>query len=319
MAERLPKTAEPVGAKKPGRVRRSVGAIAELRRGMSLPLASLGVLKRHRRLFAYAALPLLINTLVYIGAIAGGAFLIHAWQPSIPAWEFWGPVGGWISGFINWMLPTLKWGFMIVIFLASYFSFRAVGMILASPFNDLLSEKVEGSLCEARSIATPTPLQGAYVTLFSLGDTIWNVTRQLLCMILVLPLLFIPIVGWLPLFLVTAHYTGLGFFEVATARNLLRNSHKRPAVKAWRWRILGLGIAMEIMFLIPFGGLFVLPLGVIAGTLIYCDHDWEQTLTEIDKPRPTRYEAPRLKGAAQLPEERPAVKISDVVQDAPVE
>jgi CysZ protein len=251
-----------------------------------------------------AALPLIINTLVYVGALAGGAYLIHIWQPSVGAWEFWGPVGGWLSAFINWSIPALKWGVMILIFLASYFSFRAVGMILASPFNDLLSEHVEACLCEARKGAPPTPLQSARVAIFSLGDTIWNVARQLFYMLLVLPLLLIPLLGWLPLFVVTAYFTGLGFFEVATARNLLRNAHKKPAVRVCRWRILGLGIAMEVMFVTPLA-LIVLPLGVVAGTLIYCEHDWERCLDTVSVPRPPRYEAPRRKGIQVAPDPDP--------------
>ena len=303
MPETLPKKPEPLVPTGPGQVRRLLGAVAEIRRGLVLPLAALLVLKRNRRLMRVAALPLIINTLVYVMAIAGGFYLIHIWQPTVGNWQFWGPVGGWLSEFINWSIPALKWGVAILIFLASYFTFRAVGMIVASPFNDRLSEAVEGYLCEARCGQPPTLKQSLRVTVFSLRDTIWNVTKQFLFMLLVLPLLIIPVLGWLPLFVITAYFTGLGFFEVATARNLMRNMHKQPAVQIGRWRILGLGVIMEVMFLIPFGGLIVLPLGVIAGTLIYCDQDWDELLETVSAPRPPRYEAPRLRGRGSAAEE----------------
>ncbi|MFT5126676.1 MAG: CysZ protein [Rhodothermales bacterium] len=311
MPETLPTKAEPLAPKRTGLIKRFFAAIAEIRRGIALPLAALAVLKRNRRLMRVAALPLLINTLVYVLAIAGGFHLIHIWQPSIGEWAFWGPVGGWLSSFINWTIPALKWGVGIVIFLASYFSFRAVGMIVASPFNDLLSEAVEGYLCEARSGTPPTMKQSVHTAIFSLADTMWNVTKQLFCMLLVLPLLLIPVLGWIPLFVITAYFTGLGFFEVATARNLMRNAHKHPAVRAMRWRIFGLGIIMECMFLVPFGGLIVLPLGVIAGTLMYCDNDWDEILAKVSAPLPPRYEAPRLK---REPTTIEPVAISEVSQ-----
>ena len=76
----------------------------------------------------------------------------------------------------------------------------------------------------------------------------------------------------------------------------------KKIVRADRWRILGLGIFMEGMFLVPFGGMLVLPLGVIAGTLMYCDHDWDDVLEAVSAPLPPRYESPRLKPKNPLPE-----------------
>ena len=62
---------------------------------------------------------------------------------------------------------------------------------------------------------------------------------------------------------------------------------------AHRFQMLGLGMAMEILFLIPFAGLLMLPVGVTAGTLLYCRIDWTQWLAANKLDRPPGFCPPR--------------------------
>ena len=61
-----------------------------------------------------------------------------------------------------------------------------------------------------------------------------------------------------------------------------------------RWEIFGMGVAMELLFMIPFAGLLLLPLGVTAGTMIYCGADWHALLAGSTRPTPANYHPPRL-------------------------
>jgi uncharacterized protein involved in cysteine biosynthesis len=58
------------------------------------------------------------------------------------------------------------------------------------------------------------------------------------------------------------------------ARHDLEPRHRRPAIRAQRPEMFGLGVAIECLFLVPFAALLILPLGVTAGTILFCRTDW---------------------------------------------
>ena len=57
--------------------------------------------------------------------------------------------------------------------------------------------------------------------------------------------------------------------------------------------MLGLGMALQLMFAIPFVGLLVMPIGVTAGTILYCHTDWERLARNGWQP-PDGFVPPRL-------------------------
>lgn len=271
-------------------------------RGFMLPFSAMSVLLQHRGLKRYAVLPLLFSALVYFVAIGLFIWLLARWGIEVGPWEFWGPVGGWLAKTVNWLLIAMKWIVILpLMLLVSYFTFTAVGMVAASPFNDMLSERVERAVCEPVAGAS----MGWWLTSRSIAISMWDslviVLRQVGWSVLVLPLLFVPFLGFLPLFIVTAYFTGLGFVDISPARHYLRNHHKRPMFRDHRWEIFGMGVAMELLFLIPFAGLLMLPLGVTAGTMLYCRADWAALLAGSPHPLPSTYHAPILKAAAPTP------------------
>jgi uncharacterized protein involved in cysteine biosynthesis len=55
-----------------------------------------------------------------------------------------------------------------------------------------------------------------------------------------------------------------------------------------------MGIALQLLFLIPFAGLLILPVGVASGTIGYCERDWERILAEAGVEPPRGFAAPRI-------------------------
>jgi len=183
----------------------------------------------------------------------------------------------------------------------AYLSFTAVGLGLASPFNELLSEQVERAVCVPPSGAKVPMRRWLAGTLRALLDSFALVFRQLFFSILALPLLLIPVVGAVPLFVISAHFSGRGYFEVATSRHFLRRQHLGPVLRARRWELFGMGVAIQLLFLIPFVGLLVLPLGVAAGTLAYCKVDWEGAWQENHLTPPVGFIPPKLRtGSSEI-------------------
>lgn len=280
--------------------------------GFSLPWRGAGLLLRNRKVKRIAILPLVVNLLVY--AVALGVFfhLLSQWTVSDVAWSFWWGTGETLSWVANSMGSVLKWVVGIPLaLLVSYFTFTTVGMLLASPFNDILSERLERVLCEEWTHPPQTWRFMLRSTCWSAFDSLRIVLRQAFLCILCLPLLLIPVVGFLPLFLVCAYYTGLGFLDVGMARNLLRDRHKRPAIREMRWTFFGLGLAMELCFLVPFLGMILMPVGVASGTLLYCRIDWARLFRENGWDYPEGFVPPQLRQGAS-----PAV-IVPPAEDAP--
>lgn len=268
--------------------------MADFARGFSMPLRAARLLLTHRGVKRIAVLPLIANVIIYAAAFILVIWLVSVLDLSVSQWEFWGPVGGWLSTGLNWTTGALKWVLAIPLFLiATYFTFTMIGMVAAAPFNDLLSARVERRLCAPEDEQNLPLGLTAKLMILSVLDALQIVGMQVLAMVLCLPLLLIPIVGAIPLFCVVAYFSGLGYFDTATARNNLRWKHKSPMIAERRWMIFGFGVAMELMFLVPFVGLLLLPIGVTAGTIIYCRSDWRQMMKARAMEPPPGFMPPR--------------------------
>ena len=261
-----------------------------------LPLHAAMLLLRTRGLKRYAVLPLLVNLVLYVLAAMAAFYLIWRWDLSVPSWDFLWSTGALLSKVLNWVLATLKWAVGIpLILLVCYFTFTAAGMIVASPFNDMLSARVEQVVCEPTQRPSVPIGVNTRAAVLSVLDAMWIVMKQLFFMAMALPFLLIPVVGFVPLFLVTAYFTGVAVVDTSMARNYLRTRHKMPMIRLHRWRVLLLGLAVEVLFLIPFAGLLILPLGVTAGTMMYCGWDWKALLESSRQEPPTGFVAPRMR------------------------
>lgn len=267
--------------------------LSEFTRGLALPLRGAAYLVRNRGLKRYAILPLLANILLYMLALAIFFWFLWHWQVGQVAWEFWGPVGGWLAAAVNWMGWMLKLVVAMVALAASFFTFTAVGMALASPLNDILSEKVELVYCRTDAKIDLPFRFTAKAALLSFYDSLYNLAKQLLFTLLSLPFLLIPLVGFLPMLFVGAYFAGFGYIDSAMARNYLRRRHKKLLSETRFWEIVGFGIAMQAAFAIPLLGMLLMPVGVTAGTLIYCAADWEKLFHDSGMPLPSGFVPPK--------------------------
>ncbi|MBI3832463.1 MAG: EI24 domain-containing protein [Planctomycetes bacterium] len=270
--------------------------LAQFLHGFAMPLRALGWLCSHRGVKRYAILPFLTALLFYALIVAAAAYAIGHWDWGAVRFEF---LGAWLHEKLAGFMNVLKWIVLLPVLIAcAYFSFSAVGLVIASPLNDLLSERIELELCgpkERLILPFNKYLRGMG---YSIWDSFTILLRQVFFTALTVPLLLVPVVGFLPFFLVCAYYTGRGYFEVGTARNLLRPKHSRSTLRALRWQLLGLGVAIQLLFSIPFMPLFILPLGITAGTLMYCAVDWEAALRESRLEPPLGFQPPKPKPKA---------------------
>lgn len=242
--------------------------------GLGWPFRGASFLCRNRGVKRYVLLAIIANMFLYFLSLAVLLWLLWKWQPAATAWDFWGPVGSWLTAAYNTVAPWMRWIVFLVALLLSYFTFTAVGMVVASPLNDMLSEKVEllaaNRRAEERRLGESLKITGA-----SLVDSMYMSAWQLVLTAVFFPFVFIPVVGFLPLFIVGAYFGSRSFVIPAPARHGLRLRDMRALFRRRRWELLGFGTTMQLLFMIPFAGMVILPVGVTAGTLFYCKYESE--------------------------------------------
>lgn len=232
----------------------------------------------HPKLWTWAIIPTLINLTILIGMIAG---LIHYYD-DIYVWisSYIGHIGienpdVWYMHVLSWLLWVVDAIFQLFVILLSLVILLIVsyvaGLIIAAPFNDVLSEKVELIVTGAE----PPPFSWKKFA----SDIIRTIRIEsvkgvvlLLIPIILFVLNIIPLIGG-PLYIALTFVFGtwdLGFAyadlpmgrRVAPLRDRVDFAMKR------KWALMGLGLGFAIPF---FSLLFSAPM-VVGGTLLYVKH-----------------------------------------------
>ncbi|MDR2390984.1 MAG: EI24 domain-containing protein [Planctomycetota bacterium] len=248
----------------------NVSRLADLAAGLYLPFRGAALLLGRRGVKRYAALPFLINLVLYVLAFGVFVSILWNWNFDPIAWDFWGPAGRWISGLLNRLDWLMKLVAALLVLTVAFFTFTSVGMVLASPFNDLLSERVEVSM-KGGNGREPVHSPGFGQTLRNTGHSLLNLFLQILFTLPALPALLLPGIGFLPLLLVSGWFAGFGFIDIPMARHCFLLRAKWLAMSRLFWKTLGFGLAMQACFAVPVVGLLLLPVGVAAGTLAFVE------------------------------------------------
>lgn len=240
--------------------------------------AALALLRRERSLWAPAALPLALTFACF--ASAAGVFFGLALQPfeawiagalevcDPSAWYQWlwvGPVRA-----VGW---AVRWLLIALLGVAVFFGFTIVGGVLASPFLDVLSSRVErlhtGRVQQTETAALRSALRIMSADLKRAG---FFVVGQLLLLALGLlpglqPIAALATVGFASLFLCLDY----------SAYLLDRREIPFRARRAWLWQhrgpAAGFGLAALATFLVPGVNFLALPVLVTAATLLTLDLD----------------------------------------------
>ncbi len=250
-------------------VTRKVVGFAE---GFSYPFRAGHFLIANPRLLLYVLVPFLINTVVFAGAVWFGLdFFEETVTAMLPQGEAWYWV---VLYYFLWVVAVIA---TVVI---CFFLFAVVGNLIASPFNDLLSEKTEALLTGMRS-DEPFRL-GAFLreSLHILLDDLLKIAAFVAGMLVLFVLFLLPAVGpalyallsaiWTALFLVV-EYTGFIF-----SRHKLTFRDQRQFIRQRKFASLGFGLGALCLLAIPFLQFFTIPLGVIGAVHFWYDSTRKQ-------------------------------------------
>ena len=233
--------------------------------GFFYPFKALRFINNHPRLYLYILLPLIITLAIFTLFTSWG---IHLFQQTIVHYIPRGDAWYWqILSALLWMVAILLTTVLV------FFAFTAVGNLIASPFNDLLSEKTESILNNNQKDHTPF----AWRTFFAEAWQTMLVEMKkiavfLLGMLFLLLLNFLPVVGsllyailsifWTILFL-AVEYSGYVF-----TRRQMTYGLQRHIIFANFSLFMGFGTGVFCILAIPFMQLLCIPLGVVGATCL---------------------------------------------------
>jgi len=210
----------------------------------------------------YVAIPLLINVLLFGGALwAGAGQIVGLVESNLPGWLEW----------LSWVLVPLL---VIIVAVAGFFLFNVLANLIAAPFNGLLAEAIEVELG-----GRPRPGGGWRGMLRDLGVTIGSELRKALYMLLravpLLVLLWVPginVVASLLWLVLGAWMMAVAYGDYPMANHGLGFAAQRPLLAAQRWTTLGFGAAVMVALGIPLLNFLVIPAAVAGATVMWVDH-----------------------------------------------
>lgn len=256
----------------PHHVRRPLpaGGAGRLGRGFAYPFEAIGFMNRHR-LWGLAAVPVLVNVLLLAGLVVGTVLLVSHEMGRFDAWlAHAGRFGALLAAVAGWLLHAL---IILLAISVDMVLLILLGRVIAGPFLDLLSERVE----QIASGREPPPFALGRVLVgmgMALRDALASLLRWLLLNLLILLLAFVPIVGAFAAVLTwitTARLLAEELVDLPLARRLVPYRRRRKVLRGHRSLMLGFGLSSMLLLFVPLLDLVLLPVAAVGGTLLFCD------------------------------------------------
>ena len=254
---------------------------AEFLRGAGDVWRGAGCLLKRPRLWPWAAAPFVLNVCLFVALCAGMWHFVGGWIGEHLMGEgFWWSALGWLIGGLIWIATLVL---VVVLFVP-------LATLIAAPFNDMLSEKVEALYAGLepapftwrllwRSIVVPT-LSGLRLAAVTLG-----------LLALTLPLHLIPVIGSIAATaaasFITIRFLALEYTSYSMDRRCYNYGRRRAFLRRHHARTLGLGAMAFVLMMAPILNALFISVSAVAGTLLFCDTEAsaQSSGTTQEKPR----------------------------------
>lgn len=236
--------------------------IAKIFNGITAYLGALGLINK-LRLWKYFAIPILISVLTGVCFASLAYFLsddIGDFISRIWVWD-------WGSSVFN-TISTYLGGFLVIVL--GLILYKHIVMALSAPFMSPVSEKIENYLLGDHD-KSHLHRQTTFSQQLARGIRIngRNLFRELLLMIPLLLLSFIPVIGiaaTVLIFLIQAYYIGFGNMDYTMERHF-NYTDSIQFVSKNKGIAIGNGLVFIVILFLPVVGFIItLPLSVVAAT-----------------------------------------------------
>jgi CysZ protein len=221
----------------------------------------LAVLRAHPTLWRWLVAPALATLVLLVVAIAAVVHLVHP----VVAWV--SDRLGWVASIAGGLLTLLVAG---VLACAGLLVFTQVAGMIAGPFNEQLSERIESVLTGRH----PSPFslrEFAHGAALSVLHSARRISAALIGVALVFVVGTIPVIGAAAALVLAAWFTATAAaydcYDAVFGRRAMAYRDKMAYLARHRGRTLGLGVAVAGMLLVPGLNLVALGLGAAAATV----------------------------------------------------
>jgi CysZ protein len=245
----------------------SASPFGEFIRGAGDPFRGGAFLLGRPGLWPLAMLPFLLTLLLYVTLLWGGHHFLSGW------------VEGWLAEREGWFWSALEVAisvlYWLVLSVVLALIFVPVATVIASPFNDLLSEKVEFRYKGVR-VDEPFSLRSIWrgIRVGVIGD-LYRAVKLALLLLLAFCLNIIPVIGNAAAVAASAFltimYLTLEFTSYSMDRRYYTWDRKKRFLRRHRARTLGFGTASFFLMLVPIVNAAFIPISAVGGTLLFCD------------------------------------------------
>ena len=222
----------------------------------------------------YVAMPVAVNVLVFAGLfyLAAGQFndLLHTLLPNPDNWAD----GGWLDTLVYYLLLTLEWLlwplFWLAMMVLLFYTFTLVANLIGSPFNSLLSARVERQETGQGPPETEGTLVGEIAG--SVGNELskyWYFAKLALPILVLFLIPGVNLIASLLWAIFGAWALALEYLDYPMGNRGMRLAEEREALRRRRSLSLGFGFAILAMTLIPGLNLLAMPTGVIGASLLW--------------------------------------------------
>lgn len=209
----------------------------------------------------FVIVPLFINIVIFSLVIwFGSQWFDRFLDKVLPGWLSW-------AEFVLWPLFALSY------FLLLFYLFALLINVIAAPFNDLLSERVEQLLLGQKNLESAS---SASDFLKEIPRSIGNEISKLLYFLLrSLPLLIIFIIPGLQLFapilwfIFSAWMLSLEYIDYPCSNHGILFKQTRSTVGSKRMTCLGFGATAAVFTMIPVINFIAMPAAVAGATVLY--------------------------------------------------
>lgn len=228
-----------------------------------------------RGLRPYVILPIFVNIVLIVALVSLLGWQINNW------------LDAWLAGLPDWLawLDNLLWWLLMIIFtLVFCYFFTLLANLIASPFNGMLSARVE-ALQTGREPNSGMSIAGEMRdgVISELRRLRYYISRAAVLGLISLVLLFIPVANLAiaPLwFVFGAFMLAFEYLDQPMANRGMAFDAKMHRLYIRSWRHLGFGGVVTLATAIPLANLVVMPAAVIGATLLYIDTDYSSADTE---------------------------------------
>ena len=219
----------------------------------------------------YVLIPLIINLIIFASLLFWGLGEMGRWQAGVESW-----LPDWLSwaSYILWPL------YAVAFWLFLSYGFVTLTNIIASPFNALLSEKVEARMGYPSNDVSGWKALAAMVPK-AITREIQKLIASLKWLVLLIILLFIPGLNVLTI-LISGWLMAIQYLDYPADNHEVPFRKFQQVLGKDKFNGLGFGLSVAVVSMIPLANLIIVPAAICGATCLWHERYHPQAIALRD-------------------------------------